>query len=117
MLVKPGTKVSLKEHDPGDTGPYRQEQDAEQPLKKQIDELVRLQNLLYADGRYAILVVLQGMDTSGKDGTIRHVMSGLSPLGVEVRSFKAPSDEERAHDFLWRIHKVVPPYGYIGIFN
>jgi PPK2 family polyphosphate:nucleotide phosphotransferase len=117
MRVKPGSKISLKEIDPDDTGRYKSQEDAKETLQKHIDELVKLQNVLYADGRFAVLVVLQGMDTSGKDGTIRHVMSGLSPQGVEVRAFKAPSDEERAHDFLWRVHKAVPPYRYIGIFN
>ena len=117
MLVEPGTKVSLKKYDPDDTGPYKDEAAAKDKLRKQIDDLVRLQNLLYADGRYAVLVVLQGMDTSGKDGTIRHVMSGLSPQGVAVHAFKAPNDEERAHDFLWRVHKAVPPLSYMGIFN
>jgi PPK2 family polyphosphate:nucleotide phosphotransferase len=117
MLVKPGTSVSLKDYDPEDTGPYRSKDEATKTLDKRRDELIELQNLLYADGRYAVLVVLQGMDTAGKDGTIRHVMAGLSPQGVLVHSFKAPSDEERAHDFLWRVHKAVPPYCYMGIFN
>jgi len=117
MQVQPGTRVSLQDYDPGDTGAYKSAKEADEHLREQIEDLVKLQNLLYADGRYAVLVVLQGMDTSGKDGTIRHVMSGLSPLGVEVRAFKAPNDEERTHDFLWRVHKAVPPLRYIGIFN
>src|SRR5438874_852973 len=117
MLVKPGTEVSLKEYDPTDTGPYKSAADAEAKLHKQLDELIRLQNLLYAEGQRALLIILQGMDTSGKDGTIRHVMSGLSPLGVHVTAFKAPTEEELAHDFLWRVPKAVPRKGYIGIFN
>jgi PPK2 family polyphosphate:nucleotide phosphotransferase len=117
MLVKPGTKVSLKDFDPSDTGGFGSPEEAEQPLRKQLDELVKLQNLLYADSRHSLLVILQGMDTSGKDGTIRHVMSGLSPQGVQVKPFKAPTDEELAHDFLWRVHKAVPRHGDIGIFN
>jgi PPK2 family polyphosphate:nucleotide phosphotransferase len=117
MLIKPGTKVSLKDYDPEDTGPYRSAEEAEEPLRKQLDELARLQNLLYATSRHALLIILQGMDTSGKDGTIRHVMAGLSPLGVEVKAFKAPTAEELAHDFLWRVHKAVPQAGRIGIFN
>src|SRR5207253_103123 len=86
-------------------------------LKKHLDELVKLQNLLYAENRRAVLVVLQGLDTAGKDGTIRHVMSGLSPLGVQVKAFKAPTEEELARDFLWRVHQAVPRRGSIGIFN
>jgi PPK2 family polyphosphate:nucleotide phosphotransferase len=117
MLIKPGTEVSLKDYDPDDTGPYASPEEAEDDLRKQLDELIRLQNLLYAEHRRALLIILQGMDTSGKDGTIRHVMAGLSPLGVYVKSYKAPTDEELGHDFLWRIHKDVPGHGAIGIFN
>jgi PPK2 family polyphosphate:nucleotide phosphotransferase len=117
MLVKPGTDVSLKDYDPDDTGGYKDADEAEAELQSQVEELGKLQHLLYAENRRALLVVLQGMDTSGKDGTIRHVMSGMSPLGVEVKAFKAPNEEELAHDFLWRIHAAVPRKGYIGIFN
>src|SRR5262245_31066804 len=117
MLLKPGTKISLKDCDPDDTGPYASPEEAEADLQKQLDALVKLQNLLYACSHKALLIILQGMDTSGKDGTIRHVMSGLSPLGVQVKAFKVPTHEELAHDFLWRIHKEVPRKGDIGIFN
>jgi PPK2 family polyphosphate:nucleotide phosphotransferase len=117
MLVKPGTKVSLKDYDPDDTGRYRSADDAKDVLEKTLKELDRLQHLLYAESRRAVLIVLQGMDTSGKDGTIRHVMRGLSPLGVVVKAFKKPNDEELAHDFLWRVHRAVPRLGYMGIFN
>jgi PPK2 family polyphosphate:nucleotide phosphotransferase len=117
LRVKPGAKVSLADYDPADTGPYRSAEDAADTLRKHIEELDRLQHILYAEGRRAILVVLQGMDAAGKDGTIRHVMSGLDPQGVSVVSFKVPNDEERAHDFLWRIHRVTPRYGHIAIFN
>jgi PPK2 family polyphosphate:nucleotide phosphotransferase len=117
MLVKPGTKVSLKDYDPDDTGPYRSAKEAEADLQRQLTEMIQLQNLLYAENRRAVLIVLQGMDTSGKDGTIRHVMSGLSPLGVQVKAFKAPAGEEQAHDYLWRVHQAAPRYGGLGIFN
>jgi PPK2 family polyphosphate:nucleotide phosphotransferase len=117
MLVKPGTQVSLRDHDPDHTGRYRSAAEAQDDLAKQLDELAKLQRIFYADGRQALLIVLQGMDTSGKDGTISHVMSGMSPLGVQVAAFKAPSQEELAHDFLWRIHQRIPPKGVIGIFN
>jgi PPK2 family polyphosphate:nucleotide phosphotransferase len=117
MLVKPGSSVSLKEYDPDDTGPYSSSEDAQADLEDQLRELNRLQYLLFAENRRSLLVVLQGMDTAGKDGTIRHVMSGVSPLGVQVRAFKAPNEEELAHEFLWRVHRVVPRTGFIGIFN
>ena len=117
MLVKPGSKVALKRIDPDETGSYRSAEDAQGVLQKHLSELARQQNLLYAQGKYALLVVLQGMDTSGKDGTIRHVMSGVSPLGVTVKAFKKPNEEELAHDFLWRVHRSVPRHGTIGIFN
>jgi PPK2 family polyphosphate:nucleotide phosphotransferase len=116
-IVKPGAKVSLGDYDPSDTGSYRSAEDASEALQAHLDELIKLQNLLYAESKHSLLIVLQGMDTSGKDGTIRHVMSGLSPLGVQVQAFKAPTHEELSHDFLWRVHKVVPPLGAIGIFN
>src|SRR6516225_5860475 len=117
MLVKPGSKVALKHIDPADTGSYQGPDNVEKPLAEQLKELAKLQNLLYAENRRSVLIILQGMDTSGKDGTIRHVMSGLSPLGVQVKAFKAPTEEELAHDFLWRVHKEVPRHGFIGIFN
>ena len=117
MLIKPGTKVSLKDYDPADTDGYRDAEEAKQKLEEQIKELARLQNLLYADSRYALLIVLQGVDTAGKDGTIRHVMAGVSPLGVQVTPFKVPTPEELAHDFLWRVHRACPPRGFMGIFN
>lgn len=117
MLIKPGTKVNLKELDPAETGEFRSEEQADAALQKYLEELDGLQRLLYAENRRALLVVLQGMDTSGKDGTVRKVMGGLTPLGVEVKAFKVPNEEELAHDFLWRVHRAVPRRGYIGIFN
>jgi polyphosphate kinase 2 (PPK2 family) len=82
-----------------------------------ITEIDRLQEVLYAQAKYALLVILQGPDTSGKDGTIRRVFSPLNPLGTRATSFKKPTPHELAHDFLWRIHKAVPPTGLIGIFK
>lgn len=116
-VVKPSTKVRLKDQDAGGTGPYADEDAAKPVLDRLREELLELQGLLYADDRYALLVVLQGMDASGKDGTIRHVMSGLSPLGCQVTPFKVPTSEELEHDFLWRIHHAMPRRGEIGIFN
>src|SRR5437899_1107533 len=117
MLVKPGTKVSLKKYDPEDKGRYRHHGEAEERLRDQLDELNKLEYLLYAEHQRAVLIILQGMDTAGKDGTIRHVMSGLTPQGVRVTSFKAPTEEELAHDFLWRVHQAVSRHGDLGIFN
>src|SRR5439155_14317819 len=90
MLITPGTKVNLKHYDPSDTGHYKSSDDPDDEIKSLLEELNKLQYLLYAQNKHALLVVLQGMDTSGKDGTIRKVMGGLSPLGVEVKAFKAP---------------------------
>src|SRR2546423_413670 len=117
MLIKPGTKVNLKHYEPDDTGHYKSSDDADDEIKSLLEELNKLQYLLYAENKHALLVVLQGMDTSGKDGTIRKVMGGLSPLGVEMKAFKAPHEEELAHDYLWRVHQAVPRRGYVGIFN
>jgi PPK2 family polyphosphate:nucleotide phosphotransferase len=113
-IVKPGSKLRLKDRDADDTFGKKRDDKAHQ---KTLDRLRELQHLLYADKRYALLIVLQALDAGGKDGTIRHVMSGVNPQGCEVTSFKAPSNEELAHDFLWRIHKAVPNRGNIGIFN
>jgi PPK2 family polyphosphate:nucleotide phosphotransferase len=113
-VVKPDSKVKLAEWDPGDNFGIGRDDDA---LAKNLERLTELQHLLYADKRHALLIVLQALDAGGKDGTIRHVMSGVNPQGCEVTSFKAPSSEESQHDFLWRIHKAVPRLGDIGIFN
>jgi len=113
-LVKPGSKLRLRYRDPDDTFGIKRDDKA---LEKTLARLNELQHLLYADKRYALLIVLQGLDASGKDGTIRHVMSGVNPQGCEVTSFKAPSTAELAHDYLWRIHRAVPHLGNIGIFN
>jgi len=113
-IVRPGSDVRLKKFDPDDTfGTKRNEKS----LEKTLNRLRELQLLLYADKRYSLLIVLQGLDAAGKDGTILHVMSGVNPQGCNVTSFKAPSNEELARDYLWRIHKAVPPRGTIGIFN
>ena len=117
MHVKPGTKVSLKDYDPGDTGPYSSSDAAKKETEELLVELKELQYLLHAENRRSLLLVFQGMDTSGKDGAIRHVMAGMTPLGVQIKAFKAPHEEELAHDFLWRIHQAVPRRGYVGIFN
>ncbi len=117
FIVEPGTRVRLSGIDPGDTPGFADKCEAEETLARNIQRLAKLQYRLHAEGRRAVLVILQAMDAGGKDGTIRHVMSGLNPQGCRVTSFKAPSAEELAHDFLWRIHAAVPAKGEIGIFN
>jgi PPK2 family polyphosphate:nucleotide phosphotransferase len=114
--VHPGKSVKLKHVDTGDDGDLKKE-DAHIRLEENNRALYGFQNLLYAENRRSVLVVLQGMDTSGKDGVIRHVMKGVNPQGCSVVSFKTPSAEELDHDYLWRIHKAVPARGDIGIFN
>jgi PPK2 family polyphosphate:nucleotide phosphotransferase len=110
-------KVKLKDYDPGSTGSYTDRVSADQELQALSNELNELQELLAAAQKHSLLVVLQGMDTSGKDGTIRHVLSHVNPQGCFVHSFKAPTQEELAHDFLWRVHKVTPGRGEMGVFN
>jgi PPK2 family polyphosphate:nucleotide phosphotransferase len=110
-------KVKLNDYDPGFTGIHPDRVSADQELQALSNELNELQELLAAAQKNSLLVVLQGMDTSGKDGTIRHVLSHVNPQGCFVHSFKAPTLEELAHDFLWRVHKVTPARGEMGIFN
>src|SRR5579883_923096 len=116
-LVRPGTRVRLADFDPADTGGHADEAAARTKLGRDIERLARLQDVLYADRRFAVLIVLQGMDTAGKDGTVKHVMSGVNPSGCEVIPFKPPTEEEAAHDFLWRVHRHTPRRGHITIFN
>jgi PPK2 family polyphosphate:nucleotide phosphotransferase len=119
--VKPGRKLSLKTFDPDETGEYKKNDDGKAAAKAETEKrtarISRLQERLYANGKRSLLIVLQGMDTSGKDGTIRSVMSGVNPQGCKVVSFKTPSSKELAHDFLWRVHQEAPAKGQIGIFN
>jgi PPK2 family polyphosphate:nucleotide phosphotransferase len=119
--IKPGSRLALNRFDPDDTGSYKKNEDGKAKAKAAAAEFIatldQLQERLYANRTRALLIILQGMDTSGKDGTIKHVMSGVNPQGCRVASFKAPSEKELEHDFLWRIHQEVPPKGYIGIFN
>ena len=119
--VKPGSQLNLDTCDPDDTGEYKNTDQSKEKAKAVTGQLIgrleALQERLYANGDRAVLIVLQGMDTSGKDGTIKHVMSGVNPQGCHVVSFKAPSSEELGHDFLWRVHQKAPSHGQIGIFN
>jgi PPK2 family polyphosphate:nucleotide phosphotransferase len=117
FLVKPGSKVDLSDVDPREKGDFSDKEDAQARLAKNTERLNQLQYTLYAEDKRSVLIVLQGMDTAGKDGTIRHVMTGVNPQGCRVESFKAPSQIELDHDFLWRVHHAVPRRGEIGIFN
>jgi PPK2 family polyphosphate:nucleotide phosphotransferase len=117
LLVTPGKKTKLSDIDPDDTLGLKNDEKSNKMLHKLIARLDDLQYRLYASKTYSLLIVLQGIDGAGKDGTIRHVMSGANPQGCRVTSFKAPSAEEAAHDFLWRIHNAIPDRGAIGIFN
>jgi len=117
LMIKPGRKVQLQDFDPGSTGAFKTKQDAAAKLSEDIERLSTLQDIFYAQGIYALLVIFQGMDAAGKDGVISHVMSGVNPQGVDVSSFKEPSTEELAHDYLWRASNVLPRRGRIGIFN
>src|SRR5262250_1417304 len=123
--LQPGKKVRLKAHDTGWAqtkelkafGKDAVKERAREILDKNLEDLAEAQELLYADDRYALLIVLQAMDAAGKDGTIKHVMSGVSPQGCQVYSFKKPSAEELDHNFLWRYARCLPERGRIGIFN
>jgi len=115
--VTDGRKFRLGDVDPRDTAGLKSKQHALQWLEKGSALLAELQEKLYADNRWSVLVVLQAMDAAGKDGTIKHVMSGVNPQGVQVVSFKAPSAEELDHDFMWRSLRALPERGRIGIFN
>jgi PPK2 family polyphosphate:nucleotide phosphotransferase len=117
-LVEQGSKVSLEKIDPGDTSGFDgDKKDGEKAIDAITRKLDPLQELLYAEHRHKVLVVLQGMDSSGKDGTIRRVFEGVNPQGVMVAHFGRPSEEELAHDYLWRAHRQVPGKGEIVIFN
>ncbi len=117
FLVTPGSKVDLADYDPADRGDYQHKRDAAKDLAKHLTRLAELQELLYGESKHALLVVLQGTDASGKDGTVRHVMDAFNPQGVQVVSFKVPTSVELAHDFLWRIHQCTPQLGHTVIFN
>jgi len=110
-------KFSLSNYSPSYSGKLKSKESAQKFLKKNIEHMVELQNKLYAENKWALLIIFQAMDAAGKDGAIKHVMSGLNPQGTEVFSFKQPSAEELDHDYLWRITKSLPERGRIGIFN
>jgi PPK2 family polyphosphate:nucleotide phosphotransferase len=115
--VRPGKRVSLGKFDPEDSAPFKDRSETEGLLVKQLAEIASLQDRLYAEGRWSLLLVFQAPDAAGKDSVIKHVFSGLNPQGAVAHSFKTPSTEELNHDYLWRIYKALPERGHIGIFN
>lgn len=117
FLVKEGSKLDLKKHATDFTGDYTDKDEAVEDLAKNVERLRELQDVLYAQDHYSLLIIFQAMDAAGKDGAIEHVMSGVNPQGCHVVSFKQPSVEEQQHDFLWRCQKNLPERGMIGIFN
>ncbi len=117
IVTRPGRKIRLKDIRTDDELGLGSKEEAHELLKADLERLGELQHLLYADDRFALMIVLQAMDTGGKDGTIRNVMSGFDPVGCVVTSFKVPTEDELDHDFLWRIHRAVPPRGVIGVLN
>jgi PPK2 family polyphosphate:nucleotide phosphotransferase len=115
--VDDGKRFQLKDFDPADTGHWRSKEHAQQALEDGIARTAELQDKLYAQDRWSLLLIFQAMDAAGKDGAIKHVMSGVNPQGCQVFSFKAPSESELQHDFLWRTTRCLPERGHIGIFN
>jgi PPK2 family polyphosphate:nucleotide phosphotransferase len=115
--IKPGKPVSLDDYDPDDTGGYDDKRELKKKTEKLVQRLSDLQELLYAEHKHKVLVILQGMDTSGKDGTVRHVMDGFNAQGVRVASFKKPTEPELERDYLWRVHAQVPAKGEVVVFN
>ncbi|TVQ32685.1 MAG: polyphosphate kinase 2 family protein [Phycisphaeraceae bacterium] len=116
-LAPPGHHITLSAHNPSDALGVADRQQAELDMRESVVRIAELQHRLWAEGRRSLLVVLQAMDTGGKDGVIRHVFSGMNPMGMRVVAFGIPTELELSHDFLWRIHKEVPPRGKIGVFN
>lgn len=112
-----GSRVSLKDYSTKAGQGFKKKETQEKLMPRNISEMADLQERLFAENRHSLLIVLQAMDAAGKDGVIKHVMTGLNPQGTQVVSFKVPTSEENDHDYLWRIHKAAPPRGEIGIFN
>ncbi len=116
-LVEPGKKFNLDRYETTDTGKFKGKADAAEVTARNLDHLGKMQALLYAEAKRSVLIVIQAMDTGGKDGAIAHVFGGVNPQGCNVTSFKAPSHLEASHDYLWRVHYHCPARGMIGIFN
>jgi PPK2 family polyphosphate:nucleotide phosphotransferase len=117
FVVEPGKKVRLSDIDPSFSGKHESHEEALPEIQKHVQRMAELQYLLYADGGQSLLIVLQALDAAGKDGTIRHLFTGMNPQGTSVFGFKQPSAVEAAHDFLWRAHSRTPGKGEVVIFN
>lgn len=117
LIVEPGTRVKLKDVDAAFHGDHASEEAAKEALAKNVAHLTQLQQKLYGEKKHALLIVLQGIDAAGKDGTCWHVMTAMNPQGASVTGFKQPTEEERLHDFLWRVHPHAPGLGQVAVFN
>jgi PPK2 family polyphosphate:nucleotide phosphotransferase len=117
LIVKPGSKVRLKHFDPSYHGKHESHKSALPEIQKNLQRMEQLQYLMYAENKHSLLIVLQGLDAAGKDGVVRHVLTGMNPSGCVASNFKQPTAKELAHDFLWRVHPHVPAKGSVAIFN
>jgi PPK2 family polyphosphate:nucleotide phosphotransferase len=117
LIVKPGTRIKLRDIDPGYHGGHESHEKALPDIQAHLQKMDHLQSLMYAERKHSLLIVLQGLDAGGKDGVVRHVLTGMNPAGCRVTGFKQPTPEERDHDFLWRVHPHVPGKGDVAIFN
>jgi PPK2 family polyphosphate:nucleotide phosphotransferase len=117
FLVETGRTVNLADFDPASTGDFKKKQHAREKLRRDVTRLAALQDMFFSQEHYALLIIFQGMDGAGKDGAIKHVMTGVNPQGIDVNSFKVPSAVDLTHDYLWRSNQKLPPRGKIGIFN
>jgi PPK2 family polyphosphate:nucleotide phosphotransferase len=117
LVVEPGSKIRLKHLDPGYHGKHESHKEALPEIQKYVQRMEQLQYLMYAEKKHSLLIVLQGLDAAGKDGVVRHVLTGMNPSGCSESNFKQPTAEELAHDFLWRVHPHVPARGSVAIFN
>src|SRR5215472_10487084 len=117
LIVKPGARIKLRDIDPAYHGRHKSHQDALPDIQSHIQKIDQLQYLMYSERKHSLLIVLQGMDAAGKDGVIRHILTGINPSGCRVTGFKQPTPEELNHDFLWRIHPHTPGRGEVAIFN
>jgi PPK2 family polyphosphate:nucleotide phosphotransferase len=117
LIVEPDSKIRLKHFDPGYHGKHESRESAQPEIQKNLQKMEQLQYLMYAENKHSLLIVLQGLDAAGKDGVLRHVLTGMNPSGCVSVNFKQPTARELAHDFLWRVHPHVPAKGSVAIFN
>ena len=117
LIVKPHSKIRLKHFDPAYHGKHESRESALPEIQKNLQKMEELQYMMYAENKHSLLIVLQGLDAAGKDGVVRHVLTGMNPLGCVAVSFKQPTAKELAHDFLWRVHPHVPGKGSVAVFN